>query len=201
MIAFKLNGKKVSIPSSWDDVTMSHYLSILNGEVNDTTAMISLFTGISQEALKKAIIIGLDEVIGALSFLNTVPEFKGKPDKVGMYQLPENIQFETLAQFEDMRALIKECKDIKSVTKAYPKIVAIYLQKVRNKEYDYSRAQQMVDDVLAMPAKEVITVGAFFYVKLTSLLRGTPTTSRPTPQSPKKSKPGLRKSVKRSARR
>lgn len=201
MIAFKLNGKKVSIPSSWDDVTMLNYLSILNGEVKDTTTMISLFTGISQEALKKAIIIGLDEVIGALSFLNTVPEFSGKPDKVGTYKLPENIQFESLAQFEDMRAIIKGCPDVKSITNAYPKMVAIYLQKVRDKEYDYTKSQLMVDEVLTMPAKEVITVGAFFYVKLMSLLRGTPTTSPPTTQSPKKSKQGSRNSVKRSARR
>lgn len=213
MIYFKLNGKKVSIPSSWDDVTMSNYLSILNGEVRATHDAIALFTGMDSEKIKKAVIIGLDQVIGSLSFLNTVPAFSGACDQVGKYKLPLvkgkfDIQFETTAQFEDMRAILNTCVipgdnkyDIKKITNAYPQMVAIYLQKIRDKEYDYTKSQLMVDEVLTMPAKEVITVGAFFYVKLTSLLRGTPTTSPLTTQSPKKSKQGSRNSVKRSARR
>lgn len=206
MIDFKLNGKKVQIPSNWDEVSMTIYLHFLNGEAKDTSEVISFFTGIGPETLRKAIIVGLDQVITATAFIHKVPTFTGVCDKVGPYKLPLdkgkfNIQFESLAQFEDMRAIIKTCTDIKSVTNAYPKIVAIYLQKIRDKEYDYTKAQQMVDEVLTMPAKEVITVGAFFYVKLMSLLLGTPATSPITTQSPKKSKQGLRKSVKPSARR
>lgn len=206
MIDFKLNGKKVSIPSHFDDLTMKQYLSWLNGEITDTAGAIAIFTGLDAELVRKSVIVGLDKVIGALSFMNQKAEFTGTCDKVGQYKIPTdkgqfNIQFETVAQFEDMRAIIKSCPDIKAITNAYPKIIAIYLQKIRDGEYDYSKAQLMAEEVLAMPAKEVITVGAFFYVKLTSLLRGTPTTSLPTNQSPKKSKLGLRKSVKRSARR
>lgn len=201
MIDFKLNDKKVRIPSSWDDVSMKQYLSILNGEIKDTSDTIALFTGIDPATIKKATIIGLDKVIGALSFLNTVPDFSKRVDKIGGYNLPKDIQFESLAQFEDMRAIIKTCADIKSITNAYPKMVAIYLQKIRDGEYDYSKAMTMAEEVLTYPAKEVITVGAFFYVKLTSLSLGTPATSPPTTQSQKKSKPALRKSVKRSGRR
>jgi hypothetical protein len=206
MIQFKLNSKKVEIPSTWYDLTMKQYLSILNGEIKDTTDMIALFTGIDSAAIKKATIIGLDKVIASLGFLNTVPVFEGICEKVGAYKLPIekgkfNIQFESLAQFEDMRAIIKTCADIKSITNAYPKIVAIYLQKIRDGEYDYTKAQQMADEVLTMPVKEVVTVGAFFYVKLMSLLLGTPATSPHITQSPKKSKQGSRNSVKRSARR
>lgn len=199
MIQFKLNGKKIQIPSSWDEVTTAQYLQLL--ELNeDYLQAVSIFSGVDYETFKKSVVIGLDDLIKTLSFIKNGPDLSKIADKVGGYDVPKNVQFETLAQFEDMRAIIQKCKGVMEVTKAYPQMVAIYLQKIRDKEYDYTKSQLMVDEVLAMPAKEVITVGAFFYVKLTSLLRGTQTTSPPTTQSPKKSKQGLRKSVKRSAR-
>lgn len=200
MIDFKLNGKKVQIPSSWDEVTAAQYLQLLDLK-EDYLQAVSIFSGIDYETFKKATVIGLEKVIHTLSFIKNGPDLSKIVDKVGGYDVPKNIQFEILAQFEDTRAILQNCKGIIEVTKAYPKIVAIYLQKIRDKEYDYTKAQQMVDEVLTMPAKEVITVGAFFYVKLMSLLRGTPATSPLTTPSPKKSKQGLRKSVKRSARR
>lgn len=200
MIDFKLNGKKLRIPSSWDEVTTGQYLQLLNLK-EDYLQAVSIFSGVDYETFKKAVVIGLDDLIKTLSFIKNGPDLSKISDKVGGYDVPKNVQFETLAQFEDMRAVIQKCNGIMEVTKAYPQIVAIYLQKIRDKEYDYTKSQLMVDEVLTMPAKEVITVGAFFYVKLTSLLRGTQTTSPPTTQSPKKSKQGSRKSVKRSARR
>lgn len=200
MIDFKLNGKKLRIPSSWDEVTTAQYLQLLDLK-EDYLQAVSIFSGVDYETFKKSVVIGLDDLIKTLSFIKNGPDLSKIADKVGGYDVPKNVQFETLAQFEDMRAIIQKCKGIMEVTKAYPNIVAIYLQKARDGEYDYSKSQLMVGEVLTMPAKEVITVGAFFYVKLTSLLRGTPETSPPTTPSPKKSKQGSRKSVKRSARR
>lgn len=210
MIDFKLNGKPFKMPTSWDDVKYYQYLKTFE-ITKDTTIpdLISIFTDIDVETIKSAkTIIGLEKVLGAMTFANKPMQTEGYCEKVGKYKLPSNstkkqfdIQLESLAQIEDMKAIMKTLTDIKSLAYAYPKFVSIYLQKIRDGEYSYSKAVEMEQEVLKMPAKEVVITGGFFYLKLTSLLNGTSQTSHPTTQIPKKSKQGLRKSVKRSARR
>lgn len=209
MIHFKLNGKKLSIPSSWDDVTFEHYLIILQNGATLTDAL-AMFTGIDRETLEKATIIGLDKVIEALAFLHRIPAMPAYTDKVGKYSLPStndgkfDIQFESLAQFEDMRAVIKgiPLKDGKydpiDLTKAYGQFVSIYLQKIRDGEYSYTAAKDMLEDVYKMPAIQVITAGSFFFLKLLTLTTGTAVSFRPTTPSRKKSKQGSTSSPKRS---
>lgn len=203
MIKFKLNGKALEIPSSWDEVTFNQYKGILDG-ANDEKAVISLFTGIDGQTIKNAVIVGFSGLIKALSFLNAPANFPGVVNQCGKYKLPLNskgvfdIQFESLGQFEDMRTLIKPIKDIQGLTDAYPKFVAIYLQKIRDKEYDYDKAMQMVDEIKAMPAKEVIVLGGYFFVHINSLLNGTKASSPTTTQSRKKSKQALTNSKKHS---
>lgn len=203
MIKFKLNSKMVNLPSSWDDLTLNQYLHVMSFK-DDYIQIIGLFTGIDSEVLRNGQILGLDQVLNALSFLSKAPEFEGSCLQVGKYELPINhkgqfnIQFESLGQFEDMRQVMKGIKDVVTLTEAYPKFVAIYLQKIRDKEYSHGSAMEMVEEVKAMPAKEVITLGSFFYVRLTSLLSGIKNSSPNTSQSLKKSKPGLKTSKKRS---
>jgi hypothetical protein len=202
MIHFKLNGKKVSIKSSWDELTFTEYCEILKNKL-DTIGLISLFSGIDCEILKKATIIGLDEVLISLSFLNTPPVVPGYVDKVGKYVLPItggkfNIQFEALGQFEDMRSIIKKLPSDTpyALTESFPAMVSIYLQKVRDGEYNYQKAQEMIPEIRLMPALEVISLGSFFFVKLLSLSTGTKANSLPTNQSPKKLKRGTKSSRK-----
>lgn len=202
MIEFKLNGKPLSIPTAWEELNCAQYLQIMDlGD--DYLKAVSILSGLDYETLKTAKIEGLESIIAATSFMNKVPDFGGTCDSAGGYRLPKNdkgqfnIQFESLAQFEDMRALLKTCIDAKSIAKAFPYFVAIYLQKIRDTDYSYSKAIEMVPEVMAMPAKEVIITGSFFYVKLRSLLSGTLKTSPPTTPSQKKKKPvsaGSRKS-------
>lgn len=209
MIEFKLNGKPLSIPTAWEEATYNQYLQTWDLK-GDYLQLVSIASGLDYEILKTAKIEGLESVIMAAGFLRTVPDFTGTCDKVGPYDLPKNhkgefnIQFESLAQLEDMRAIMNTCiipeqnkYDIRKLTNAYPSFVAIYLQKIRDTDYSYSKAIEMVPEVMDMPAKEVIITGSFFYVKLRSLLSGTLKTSPPTTLSPKKKKPvsaGSRKS-------
>lgn len=210
MIEFKLNGKKMQMPSSWDDVKYYQYLKTFEITKDTTTSeLIYIFTDIDVETIKGAkVIVGLEKVLGAMTFANKPMQTTGYCEKVGKYKLPSNstkkqfdIQLESLAQIEDMKAIMKTLTDIKSLAYAYPKFVAIYLQKIRDGEYSYSKAVEMEQEVLNMPAKEVVITGGFFYLKLMSLLNGTNPTSPPTNQNPKSSTLGSRKSVKRSARR
>ena len=211
MIHFKVNDKKVSIPSRWEDVTFNQYLEIINGK-HDLLQLVCILSGADYEQFKESTIIGLENVIQALSFLNTPPEVEGYTPKVGPYSLPGtkdgkfDIQFESLAQFEDMRMVIKDLPfkedkyDIIALTKAYSNFVAIYLQKIRDGKYDPDKAQAMIPEVEEMPALEVICAGSFFFLKLLSLLNGIQSPSRPTNQTPKKLKPVSKSSAKGSAR-
>lgn len=210
MIPFKLNSKPFKMPSSWDDARYDQYLKTFDVTPDTTTTdMLSIFLDIDVETLKKSKFSGLDQVLTALSFVNTPLKTDGYCKKVGPYELPGkdkfDIQFEGLDQFEDMRAIMNKLPqqfrtvpEMKLLAEAFPKFVAIYLQKIRDGEYSYSKAVEMEAEVLKMPAKEVVITGGFFYLKLTSLLNGTPKTSPPTPRSPKKSRQALKRSGKRS---
>lgn len=202
MINFTLNSKKVSIPSSWEDVTFRQYCEILKNKKN-TSELIAMFSGIDYEIIKKATIIGLDQVLIALSFLNKVPVIPDDVPKIGPYSLVsrQKLQFESLDLFEDMRgvAVKADPANIVDFTERYGTYVAMYLQKVRDGEYSREKADAMKEEVDSLPALQVISLGSFFFVKLAILLSGTVPNSRPTTQSQKKLKPGTTSYRKRSA--
>lgn len=207
MIEFKLNGKKLNFPSNWHDLTFAQYLGIMQNK-SGTLGYISIFTGIDIDTLKKAKIEGLDMIIQSLSFLRDTPKFEGNTEQIGKYKLPLNskgvfdVQLESLGQFEDMRAVMMSIpdKDLLAHTKAYVNYVAIYLQKIRDGEYNPDEAVKMMPEVMSMPAHEIIITGSFFFLKLLNLLTGTHPNSQNTPQKSKKSKPGSKNSVKSSGR-
>lgn len=203
MIQFKLNGKKLQVASSWYDLTFDQYLKVFELK-DDILQAVSLASGIDYEILKTSKIEGVESVIQAVSFLTKPAKFEGIVDKCGPYKLPKdfNIQFESLGQFEDMRQIMKvvDFKNPKDVALSYQKYVAIYLQAIRDGEYDPVKAIEMQEEVGKYPAHQVVVLGSFFLLKLTSLLNGTTKTSQSTPQSQKKSKQVSKSSAKRSGR-
>lgn len=203
MIQFKLNGKKINVASSWYDLTLNQYLRVFEMK-DDVSDALSICTGIDADTLKKAKIEGVDSLISAMAFLTKPAKFEGTITQCGPYKLPKdfNIQFESLGQFEDMRQIMKavDFKNPVDIVLSYQKYVSIYLQSVRDGAYDPVKALEMRDEVGNMPAHQVIILGSFFLLKLTSLSIGTTATSPSTPQSPKKSKPVSKSSAKRSGR-
>ena len=205
MIKFKLNGKELTLPSSWLDPNFAQYIGIMENKAG-TIGAISIFTGVDIQTLKKAKIEGLDMVIKTLSFLNKPANFEANATQIGKYKLPLNskgvfdVQFESLGQFEDMSIVMRNVpeKDIIAHTKAYANYAAIYLQKLRDGEYDDDKAKLMVPEVMEMPAHEVISAGSFFFLKLLNLLTGTTTNSQTTNPKLKKSKPVSQSSKKSS---
>jgi len=205
MITFKLNDKSHNIPTQWDEVTYKQYIELFKLQ-DDTIQLVSIFTGLEYEYLKNAVIIGLDDILTALQFINTKPVFPESVIKCGPYTIPNNqkgqfnIQHESLAQFQDMRQIMRKIpqNNIVEHTKAYGKYVAIYLQKLRDGEYSPLKVAEVEDEVDNYPAFEVITLGSFFFLKQWSLSTGTQSGSRNTSLSPKKSKPATKGSQKRS---
>ena len=181
MIDFKLNGQPLKLASCWEDLTYGQLVAHLENK-EGTAGIISILTGIPIETVRTAKIQGLDMIIQTLTFLNVPTKFDKVTFQAGDYKLPVNskgefdIQFESLSQFEDMRSIMAKTddKDIMSYTKSLPRYVAIYLQAIRDGEYNHDRAVSMVkDEIYNMPAHQVIPLGSFFFVKLWSLLTGT----------------------------
>lgn len=179
-----LNGKSIKITDSWDKMSFSQYLRILKLK-DDNVELISILSGVDYETVKKAKITGLDNLMYLTRFLQTPPQFPEKPTHIGPYKLPLNskgvfdIQFESLAQFEDMRQVMGKVEaGVYAHTEAYATYCAIYLQKLRDGEYDGDKALKMVPEVMNYPASDVIVAGGFFFVRLQSLLNGTRSNSQ-----------------------
>jgi len=178
LITFKLSGKSISIPTQWIEVTYGQYIKLMDLK-DDTIELVAIFTGLEYEYLKNAVIVGLDDILQALSFLNQLPQFPGSVSKCGPYTIPNNeknqfnIQHESLAQYEDMRQVMKKIGgDMTEHTKAYGKYVAIYLQKIRDGEYLPLKVPEVEDQVQTYSCYEVCTLGAFFFLKLMNLTNG-----------------------------
>jgi hypothetical protein len=205
MIQFTLGKKKVNVASSWDDFNFNQYITVLKGPI-DTRKAISICSGIDEDTIRSAkTIVGLESLLEAVKFLNTAPKYPTSVTQIGKYKLPLdsrgefNPQFQRLDQFEDMRkAMVASDKGIIQVTEAYATYCAIYLQAMRDKEYNFDSAMAMVEEVKQMPAREVIPAGSFFLIKLLNLSTGIKKTSPNTSLSPKKSKRALTTSKKRS---
>lgn len=179
-----LNGKPIKITDSWEKTTLAQYLRIMKLK-NDTIELLSIITGLEYNYLKNAKIKGLEKLLYAASFINTPPGVPIDVKKIGGFKLPLNhkgifdIQFESLAQFEDMRTVMDstDVKDTQALTESYAKYCAFYVQKLRDGEYDGDKALSMVPEIHTYPALEVIAAGSFFFVRLWSLLHGTAKTS------------------------
>lgn len=198
---FTLNNNKIEVTDSWDTMTFAQHLRVM--KMKDIYDKISIVTGIERETLKKSRIKGLNKILYAARFLDDEPKFPEKPTQIGKYKLPINskgifdIQFESLEQFEDMRQIysklkpIEECPDIidriHAHTEAYATYCALYLQKIRDGEYDGDKALQMVPEIMNYPTSDVISAGGFFFVSLQSLSNGIQSNSPNTTQAPKKS--------------
>lgn len=187
-----LNGKKIVITDSWDKLTFTQYLRILKMQ-NDNIELISILSGVDYETVKNAKITGLDNLMYLTRFINTPPTFPDKPTHIGEYKLPLDsngifdIQFESLAQFEDMRQVLNKLeKGVYALTKSYATYCAIYVQKLRDGEYDGEKARQMVSEIMNYPASDIIVAGGFFFVRLQTLLNGIPTNSHNTAQHRKR---------------
>lgn len=202
---FTLNKKSIEVTDSWEAMNFGQWMRWIKSK-GTMTEIISIITGIDEDYLKKAKIKGLDKLLYAAKFLNTPPQFNTeKLTHIGEYKLPLNskgffdVTFESLAQFEDMRqVIIKLPEGIHAHTEAYATYCTIYVQKLRDGDYDGDKAMAMVPEIMSYPASDVINAGSFFFVKLSSLLNGTPHNSPNT--TPTRMKSIGKRSRKSSAR-
>jgi hypothetical protein len=180
MITFKINEEKQEIPTSWDDVTYSQYIQLL--DVPGTLLhYVSFFTGIKYETLEQAELKNLESLAIALSFLSKAPTFNGKPSKmVGPYAAPKDITIQSLGQFEDLRALLNKVPTDLSTKEnqvligdLYLEACAIYCQKIKYSKYDNTQVPELKEELKNYSCMEVISTGAFFLFRPMTILHNT----------------------------
>lgn len=167
-----LNGKTVTkdIPTSWDPVTFRQYIELVDVQ-GDPNGVLSAFTGIEAETLKRVKIVGLDAILHAISFVN-VPPANTKPATILGYKVSKDLEFETTGQFKDAQMVIGSMSltpETKVLSKEdqlkYLDIVAIFAMP----DYLDATAEQQKEFALKFldaPCSEVLAIGNFTLLKL-----------------------------------
>lgn len=185
MIVFKISGKKVNMPTRWEDVSYLDYIKLLRSR-NSLKDYISIFADIPIETLENAIITNLESISLALSFLTITPQFDRTPI-VGKYVLPSDVTLKSVGQFEDLRALLQKYphnKDGEALTIEQNELFcdlcltacSIYVQKVKDGKYDYTKVEAVKEELKSASCAEVIGTGAFFLFRPMNI--SPPTMSR-----------------------
>lgn len=179
MIVFKISGTRYNFPTRWDDVTYLQYISLLRTR-NKLTDYIHVFTGIPIETLENAIITNLESISMALSFLTITPHFD-RTKMVGPYVLPQDVTLKSVGQFEDLRALLAKLprkqpgevytiEDNELIADLYLTACSIYVQKVKDGKYDYTKVEAVKEELKSASCAEVIGTGAFFLFRPMNIL-------------------------------
>ena len=197
MEKYKINGKSITMPTGWHDVKYKDAIHILESDLN-MVQIFSLFTGITEDEVKS--MKGDKEIsyfLEGFPFLKRLPvqdtpqiprSIKYKGSRYFFPHVFFEDQFDfgetTVGQIEDMKAIIQkmskeflgdEERDLNyvEVMKIYPYIVAIYIQPIIEKEYNYKRAIKMSGEIpLELSFKEVVYMGNFFLLKLGDSMTG-----------------------------
>ena len=183
MITFKTLGKSWKCPTDWNDVTYEGYLFHLYPRTLAET--ISYYSGIPRETLEAAELKGLEKINIALIFMSIAPNFQ-RTNVVNNIPLPGDVTIESLGQFEDLRSLLsklpkKEFKEYEySDWETYGDLCltacAIYLQKVKDGKYDFTKVEKLTEELKKASCMEVIGTGGFFLFRPLNI--SPPTTSR-----------------------
>lgn len=167
-ITIELNKVKVTkdIPISWEEVTFRQFLDLAEAG-NDRAKILSVFTGIEPDTLRKARITNFDKINTLLGFVerNDI-SIDRIPQKILGYKIPKNLELETIGQFEDLKLQAKSITDnSKESLAAYTRMCAIYCVS----PYDWSEAERIAPYFMDAPCGEVLAVGNFTLMKLMPL--------------------------------
>jgi len=167
-VTFKTTKSNVEryIPTRWEEVTFKHYLDMQDAG-DDYVKVLSVFTGMPEDVVRRSAILQLESVIQALSFIYTTMPMQ-VPQKILGYEVPKDLGFKSIAQFQDLREDMKEKRVPIEQIKRYPLYCATYAMA----EYDWRKAEEMQAEFLQAPAPEVIAIGNFTLRKLVGLRIG-----------------------------
>lgn len=130
MLSIKVNGKYYNIPESWEDVTIRKQIEVTQFKRLDESFrnihMISTYTGIPFDLVKKMNINQFNEILGLMQFLAKAPEGKiigSFAHNNKTYYLADSLLAGETQDFLSIEGLLKRYND--NQTEALPYIIAI----------------------------------------------------------------------------
>lgn len=192
-VKFRLNGVKVDkqIPVDWDGVTFRQLLAYTKAK--DESEVLSVFTGIEADTLRKAKVSNLQTLLAMLSFLKTQPIDYSLPKEIMGYKVSDDVEIEEIERYAALENILKSFKDgDPDNLEKYPLIVATYC-------CDLDKAQGMADYFMDAPAMEVLAVANFTQVNILVLSVITPIIVRLEGLPKTNWRQGLRNSIVRLA--
>lgn len=202
MEKFKIGNKKikVSMPTGWHEVPFWKGQLILESNMNDVECIALLADASPTEIQESTDPDTVYYFLRSFTFLSRLPDTLHAPtiprsvflgsDRIIFPHALDGDEFDlgkvSIGQVADMRMAITnymielggEESNFDSVTdmdtiKLCPVLVAIYLQKVIEKNYNYDRAMKLVDRISKeMSFKDVSTIGYFFLQRLAASING-----------------------------
>jgi len=159
-VQFKLNGVKVSknIPSCWDEVTFRQLLAYTKAK--DEVEVLSVFTEIDTETLRKSKIANLQTLLALLSFLKNQPIDYTLPKTIRGHEVSQDVEIQEIERYAALENILKTFKDGDPTNlEKYPLVVATYC-------CDLDKAESMSEYFMDAPAMEVLAIGHFTLLKL-----------------------------------
>lgn len=166
-----------SIPQGWNEVSFKQLIDIAKAK-NDVERF-SALTGLSPELLQ------IDELVDFYVWIDHNTSWRNEPFpandtnpnltwiyKEDYYTLPKDLNFASIGQYEDMKHTVGELIDGKEpieLMEKYPLVVAIYLQKLIDGEYDYNKAVELSEELLEYPCEDISNTANFFLSKFLRL--------------------------------
>lgn len=180
MVVYKVNKKRVSIPTCWEESTCGLYQRLL-GEVREGDDLIKVFailSGLNYRAVADSTDSNLEAVLyQATAFVFNQPqEFKKlhepKSFKIQGHTIliPSNVGKLTVVQNLHLRAAIAKAEKNKQPLETLISLaMAIYLQPLIDVvPFDYGRAKEIELEILEMNIFDVYPVGFFLLSRLTN---------------------------------
>jgi hypothetical protein len=191
--------QNINVPISWDQVSFKQFLALSKPDpetkqvINTYSHVLSVFTGIDEGVIQRAQITGLDKAMQVLSFIKKPCHYL-VPKRLLFYEIPKDLGFETIAQYEEMRDAINKVssQDYYTQLEQYPLYCAVYACKQMSRPrvdelrerfpelakeleygaYHWKKAEVMAEEFLNCPAPEVLGVGNFTILKYVGLNLG-----------------------------
>ena len=168
-----LCGKRVSIPESWIELSTGMWVQLMNiADGTTELALISAFTGLSEEVLSKSKDINIDrKVFGIVGWYSVPIDFKALKRKTKVtvagkeVKIPKDLGFKTLGQKILLQQRMKTTKG--SLSSLIPYAFAVYTApEVLGDEYDLSNVDEFVEsEINKIPIIDVFPIASFFLRK------------------------------------
>lgn len=170
-ITIILNGVKVvkDIPTTWHLVTFRQVIKLYEAG-DDKAKVLSVFTGIDSETIRKATIKNFDVVVDMLSFLKDQMNLI-IPQTILGHKIPMELEDEAIARYGDIQEIISKFNPDDTIKNMeyFPLIVATYVSK---SPYDFKEAELLAEQLWDAPCVEVMAIGNFTLSKFSKSKRG-----------------------------